>query len=143
MPHPHPLPVPALGDVLADPGPLPEDVTEPPAAAGRPARVELMGYRQHIGRVREVTLAGAPMLALSAMDGPEIVFPASAVYCITWLPEAALEAPPPRPALGAACTCERNSVNDRTGEDPRCPVHGCGCGPAETCQDCADPENPF
>jgi transcriptional regulator with XRE-family HTH domain len=86
---------------------LPVTAAEP-AAAGRPARVELMGYRQHIGRVREVTLAGAPMLALSAMDGPEIVFPASSVYCITWLAEASLE------AFTAA----------GRGEDPRCPVHG-------------------
>lgn len=95
---------------------------EKTAASGRPAKVELMGYRQHIGRVREVTVAGAQMLALAAVDGAEIVFPAGSVYCITWLAEESLTAarrPRELPAAGQ-CTCQVDGYEFA----PGCPVHG-------------------
>jgi hypothetical protein len=103
-----------------------EDVAASPEP-GRPARVELMGYRQHIGRVREVTVAGAQMLALAAVGGAEIVFPAGSVYCITWLAEETLAVaamPPGQLAAGRSCICPPggSDVDELAG----CPVHGEG-----------------
>jgi hypothetical protein len=94
---------------------------------GRPAKVELMGYRQHIGRVREVTLAGAQMLAVAALDGTDAVFPASSVYCITWLAEETLAVaamPPELLAAGRECICPPGGSG--VDELADCPVHGEG-----------------
>lgn len=103
------------------------ETAETLGAPGRPARVELMGYRQHIGRVREITLAGAQLLALAAVDGAEIVFPPSSVYCITWLAEETLAVAGSTPEQLAAgyrqqCTCPPGD----SAADPDCPAHGEG-----------------
>jgi hypothetical protein len=89
---------PVRADILAE---TYDPVADGPAGAaeGYAARVELMGHRQHIGRVTEVTLAGAPMLRVQAADGTVAVFPAGSLYCLTPLPEEALRRGPEPAAI--------------------------------------------
>ncbi|MGE0547589.1 MAG: acetyltransferase [Kofleriaceae bacterium] len=49
------------------------------------AIVELMGHRRLAGYVREVTVAGAPLLRLDVPSDPPVTqyYGASAIYCIT------------------------------------------------------------
>jgi hypothetical protein len=60
-----------------------------PEPDGRWCLLELMGHRQCIGRLAEVTFAGRPMLRISRIDGErrEQLYSPESVYGLTWLTE--------------------------------------------------------
>jgi 8-oxo-dGTP pyrophosphatase MutT (NUDIX family) len=73
-----------------------------PQSAGRPARVEVKGFRDlGIVRVTESTLAGEAMLRAESADGAVAEFPASSLHFLTWLPEGTLQRPPEPAAIQA------------------------------------------